>query len=917
MAFIIRDLLVNRLQNPLGHELYGIPRLSWTVEANGPAQGMRTRVQIAGDADFTMPVFDSGLQEGISGIAYTPAMERPLPRTRYFWRVQGTLANGEEAVSETAWFETAKLSEPWTAEWITPDFPEDWHPVLTREFTLPSPAVTARAYVCGLGLYEAEINGRKVGSEYLAPGLCAYDKWLPYQTYDITELLQQGGNAVSVELGNGWYKGRYGLNRRKMFQYGKEFTLIAELHITCADGTQMVISTDNSWRARRSSVLFSGIFDGEQADATLDHTYVYPVKTAAIDKALLLPRKSPATREMLSLTPVEIIRTPAGETVLDMGQNMVGFFSFFCDAPAGARIHLQFGEVLQGGNFYRDNLRTALAEFVYVSNGTPGWVRQKFTFYGFRYVKLSQWAGDVRLERFKGMVLYSDMRPTGTVETGNPLVNRLFLNTLWGQRGNYLDVPTDCPQRDERMGWTGDAQVFFGTAAFNMDVAAFFGKYLYDMRREQETLNGWVPVVIPKHDVWQVGACAWGDAATIIPWSLYVRYGDRAMLSEHYPIMKAWVDALIRHDGETGATRLWKGSFHYGDWLSLDVEDPVGYRFGGTERAFLATCYYFHSANLLVKAARVLGNEEDAERYHTIAAEIQAAFLREFVTANGRLAETTQTAYVLSLFVGILPEEIRAQAAYALRMKLKASNYHLRTGFIGTAYLCRVLSATGSNDIAYKLLLQEDFPSWLYEVNMGATTIWERWNSILPDGSISDTGMNSLNHYAYGSIVEWLYRDVCGIEPLEDAPGFARFRLAPKPDPSLGFARAVFHSPAGTIESEWAYEGDTLRYRFKVPFGATAVLALAGEAEAGLAQGEHTFTRTVPKTRFDLDTPVREILENEQAKQALTGTLPELPAMMLFDMMAGERSLNDLIAEGFLSATDPRLEELLTLWKTI
>ncbi|MFH1513081.1 MAG: alpha-L-rhamnosidase C-terminal domain-containing protein, partial [Bacillota bacterium] len=413
------------------------------------------------------------------------------------------------------------------------------------------------------------------------------------------------------------------------------------------------------------------------------------------------------------------------------------------------------------------------------------------------------------------------------------------------------------------------------------------------------------------------GACAWGDAATIIPWQLYVRYGDQTLLREHYPIMKGWVDAIRAHDEQTGATRLWKGSFHYGDWLALDVEDPVGYRFGGTERTYLATCFYYYSACLLVKAAKALNRHADAETYQALADGIQAAFLREYLTAGGRLSETTQTAYVLALFVGILPDKARAQAAYALRMKLKASDYHLRTGFIGTAYLCRVLSATGSNDIAYRLLLQEDFPSWLYEVNMGATTIWERWNSILPDGSISDTGMNSLNHYSYGSIVEWMYRDVCGIEPLEDAPGFRRFALAPKPDRSLCFARAAYHSPAGRIESEWAYRDGALHYRFLVPYGASAALTLPGEAPAELAAGEHRFTREAPKEQLDLHTPMRLILANEQAKQALADTLPELPAMMLFDMMAGERSLHDLITEGFIAQNDPRLMELLTIWKTI
>ncbi len=917
MNISIQHLLVNRLHNPLGFSLGETPRLNWIIQSSYAADTMQTRVVVATDPEFKSTVFDSGFLQDLSGISFTPALPALLPRTRYYWRVQAKAPDGATAASETAWFETAKLWEPWTAQWISPDFPQDWHPVLYTEFTADRQVQSARAYVCGLGLYEASLNGEKVGDEYLSPGLCAYDKWLPYQTYDVTGMLSQGENRLEVKLGNGWYKGRYGLKRSSQFQYGDAFALILELHVIYTDGSTATVVTDTHWNAKRGTVLASGIFDGEEADATLDDSAVYPVKSIEIDNALLKARISPPICEKLMLQPVEIIHTPAGETVLDMGQNMVGFFSFDCDAPAGTKIHLQFGEVLQGGNFYRDNLRTAKAEFVYVSDGKPGVVRQHFTFYGFRFVKLTQWTGEVKLERFKGVVLYSDMPQTGSIETGNPKVNRLFENTLWGQRGNYLDVPTDCPQRDERMGWTGDAQVFFGTAAFNMDVAAFFEKFLFDLGREQEALNGWVPVVIPKHDVHQVGACAWGDAATIIPWNLYVRYGDRTLLESHYPIMKAWVDAIHTHDEQTGATRLWKGSFHYGDWLSLDVEDPVGYRFGGTERTFLATCFYYYSTTLLIKAAKVLGKTEDAEAYQKLADAVRKAFLNEYLTESGRLAETTQTAYVLTLFIGILPEQYRAQAAYALRLKLKASNYHLRTGFIGTPYLCRVLSETGSNDIAYKLLLQEDFPSWLYEVNMGATTIWERWNSILPDGSISDTGMNSLNHYSYGSIVEWMYRDVCGIQPVEDAPGFRRFRLEPKPDRSLGLARAKYLSPAGMIESEWRYTDDTLQYRFAVPYGASAKLTLPGETPVTLNAGDHTFTRKVADTILDLHTPVSQILGNSKAYATLTEILPELPAMMLFDMMAGERSLYDLITEGFLEQQDPRLMELLEKWKTM
>ena len=904
----VGKLLTNRMQNPLGCELHDHPRLSWVIEGDGDARGLTTRVCVALDEDFLGIVYDSGELDGIDGISF-PLPLTPAPRTRYFWQVTARRGVGE-AQSPVAWFETGKLAEPWAAEWIAPGFPVGWHPVLFTSFKADRPVHSARVYACGLGLFEMKLNGVKAGDDYLSPGLCAYDKWLPYLVYDVTGAIAPGENQLEIELGNGWYKGRYGLNRREKFQYGTEFALILELMICYQDGTEARIITDGSWRARRGPVVDSGIFDGETRDDTLDLSVVYPVKSAKIDKNLLEPRRSPVVREMMTLSPVEIIHTPAGETVLDMGQNMVGFFSFYCDAPRGARVHLQFGEVLQGGNFYRDNLRTAKAEFIYVSDGTPRWVRQQFTFFGFRYVKLTEWPMPVEIENFKGMVLYSDMQPAGSITTGNPLVNRLFENTLWGQRGNYLDVPTDCPQRDERMGWTGDAQVFFGTGAFNMDVCAFFDKFLNDLMKEQSALNGWVPVVVPKHDVCQVGACAWGDAATIIPWNLYVRYGDKTLLQRHYPAMRGWVEALRAQDEKTGRTRLWRGSFHYGDWLSLDVEDPIGFRFGGTERVFLASCFYLYSTRLAAKAARVLGLEADALEYEALEGEILSAILKEYLTPGGRLAVTTQTAYTLALFMDILPEEHREKAAYALRLKLKESDYHLRTGFIGTSYLCRVLSNTGSNDIAYRLLLQQDFPSWLYEVNMGATTIWERWNSVLPDGSISDTGMNSLNHYAYGSVVEWLYRDVCGINPLEEHPGFRKFLLAPKPDRLLGSASASFDSPVGRIESEWAMEGDEIRYRFRVPLCATAVLNLPGETEAELMPGEHDFTRRVPAAALTLDTPISELLKNEAASKALTETLPELPRMMLFSMMAGERSVHDYALEGFFPPDDPRLTEL-------
>lgn len=914
----VTDLLTNRLENPLGYQLESNPRFSWIVTGDSQTGKIRTQVEVSTDEKFKDVIFDSGLCEDIDSICYPLPYEPLAPRTRYFWRVTVKAGNGESFTSNTAWFETSKLDEPWTAQWIAPDFDPSWHPVLFTSFTAEKPVQSARAYICGLGLYEFGLNGSKAGDECLSPGLCAYDKWLPYQTLDLSGSVKTGENLVEISLGNGWYKGRYGLDHKREFHYGEEFACICELVLTYGDGTQQVIATGTeSWQARRSAIMDSSIFDGETRDDTFTDTAVYKVKAAGINTALLEARRSPATKIMHRIKPIEIIKTPVGETVLDMGQNMVGWLEFTCKAPKGAEIHLQFGEVLQQGNFYRDNLRTARAEYRYISDGEEKIICQQFTYYGFRYVKLTQWNQAVNLNDFTGLVLYSDMRPAGSIVTGNPKVNKLFKNTLWGQRGNFLDVPTDCPQRDERMGWTGDAQVFFGTAAFNMDVYAFFSKYCYDLMREQQALGGAVPVVVPKHDVKQTGACAWGDAATIIPWSMYVRYGDRGFLERQYPGMKAWVDYICRHDEKTGGTRLWKGDFHYGDWLALDSEDPIGNRFGGTERTYLASCYYRYSSMLVAKAARVLGYDEEAAHYEKLSDEVRAAIQREYVTGTGRLAVTTQTAYVLALYMDIIQEEYREQTAYSLRLKLKEAGCHLRTGFIGTPYLCRVLSENGSNDIAYRLLLQEDFPSWLYEVNMGATTIWERWNSILPDGSISDTGMNSLNHYSYGSIVEWLYRNSAGLHPLEDYPGFRRFRLAPQPHELLGSLDAEYHSPAGTIKSSWKLlETGELELRFSIPFGSTAELVLPNCDNSGpveLGCGEHSFRYFPQKPMrqvFDLDTPISVIYKNPAVAEAFKKELPDMAEMMLFTMMAGERSVNDFIREGFLKPDDNRAASL-------
>lgn len=834
----ITRMKCNRITNPLGFSL-GIPKLSWVTDAPNAKKQKACQVQVATDESFNNILFDSGVSKDISSLGYALNMELK-PRTRYFWRVKVWTDSGD-VVSPVAWFETAKMNEQWKAQWITPDWEDKRvHPLLRKTFSVDADITSARVYVCGLGLYELEINGERVGDEYLTPYCNAYDKWLQYQTYDVTHLLNKGNNAIGAMLGNGWYKGRFGFGNFGEALYGDTFALLCELVVQYSDGRVETIISDESWKAAPGPVMFSDIYDGEIQDARkrvdgyskacFDDSSWSGVKTVNINSELLEARRSLPVRIMEQRKPVKVIKTPKNETVLDMGQNMVGWLQFKVNAPKGSEIFLQYGEELQDGCFYRENLRSAKAEFRYISNGETALVQPYFTFYGFRYVKIEGWPDELRPEDFTGCVVYSDMERTGTIETSNPFVNKLFQNALWSQKGNFLDVPTDCPQRDERMGWTGDAQVFSGTASFNMDVYAFFNKYLYDLSLEQKERNGRVPNVIPTFRMgkehgdprMEGGACGWGDAATIIPWCMYLFYGDEAILKQQFDSMKAWVDFI--HSQDDGS-RLWNKGLHYGDWLALDGPDPLS-PMGGTPNDFVASAFYKHSAELVAKAARVLGKEDVAAKYQQLANEVKKAIQDEFFSPRGRIAVNTQTAHVLALFMDLVPGGLRDRVADALKQKLMECNYHLKTGFLGTPYLCRVLSENGYNDLAYTLLINDDFPSWLYEVKMGATTIWERWNSLLPNGKFAELGMNSLNHYAYGSIVEWMYRNMCGINPMEEYPGFRKIRLAPKPDGRLQWAKAALDTPVGRYQSSWQISENGLTFEFNIPFNASADLVL-------------------------------------------------------------------------------------------
>ena len=915
------NLKTNHITNPVGFDL-GRPSLSFITCDTTASKQVAAQIQVALDKEFSEIVFDSGKSEEIDSLAFELPIELK-PRTRYYWKVTVWADNGEVETSDIAWFETAKIEEKWSSRWITPDLESSIHPVLVKEFNIEKSIKTiksARAYVCGVGLYEMNINGSKCGEEYLAPNFNAYDKWLQYQTYDITDRLNEGVNAIEVLLGNGMYKGRFGLSRTENL-YGDKFALLCEVVIDFEDGTSTIISSDNTWKAKKSKILSSGIYDGEVYDSTFDDQATYEVKEIDLGFDKLKARLSLPVKIKERLKVVEVIKTPAGETVLDLGQNMVGWVEFKTSVPRGSEITLQYGEILQEGNFYRDNLQSAKCEFKYIADGQEAIVRPHFTYYGFRYVKINGWQGEVKAEDFTGCVLYSDMELTGHIETSNPLVNRLFLNALWGQKGNFLDVPTDCPQRDERLGWTGDAQVFSGTASFNMDTFAFFNKYVYDIACEQEALDGKVPNIVPVADTGDGCSSGWSDVATIIPWTVYMQYGDKKILEQQFDSMKAWVDFVKKQDEASGGRRLWTTGFQLGDWLALDGENPKSFA-GGTETGFIASAYYYYSSNIVAKAAKVLGKEELFKEYDALAKEIKAAIREEYFTSTGRLALKNQTAYIVALYMDLIPEGNKDRVVADTIAKFKADKNHLKTGFIGTPYLCRALSESGCNDLAYTLLLNKDYPSWLYAVTMGATTIWERWNSVLPDGKISGTDMNSLNHYSYGSIVEWMYRYMAGINPVEDKPGFRHIKLTPMPDYRLKYAKASYNSAAGLYESEWEIsEEGNLNFKFVIPFNATATLVLPDARlenvkvngkllkETDLKASQSNETAVVELTsglyEFDYEPEAayvkyystewsyEELVKNEETKKVLVETLP----MMLPEPMiekVGDKSPREL-----------------------
>lgn len=836
----ISRLRVNHKKNPLGFNLAKI-HLSWEVKAVCGKWAVETRIIVSESSNMEKLVYDSGVQENYHENQMLVSFDLK-PRTRYYWQVEVKDDKGDCSKSNPAWFETGKLQESWTAKWIGTEENEKRMPLLYKEFELKEKPESVRWHVCGLGLYEAYVNEKKAGREFLMPGYHCYDSFLEYQTLDVTELLSQGKNKIAVLLGEGWYKGRFGFDGDYRNLYGNQKKCIGELHIRYANGQEECIVTDSSWKAEESSICENGIYDGEHIDETLEHKML---SVEEIEETRpLVERFNPRIHKVEEFQPVSVKQEDEA-LLLDFGETVTGWVEITGAFETGQKVMMQYGEVLQKGRFYRDNLRTAKAEFTYVSKGKGETIRPHFTYYGFRYVKIKG-LNPEKEYKFIAYRIMSDIERTGWVATDHDKVNHLLENTLRSQKCNFLDIPTDCPQRDERMGWTGDAGIFASTACFHMDSGSFFHHYMKNMQAEQEKCNGAIPFFVPRPKVKKEehtnpfyldsGAAVWGDAATLIPWRLYQFYGDKAMLEEQYPVMKAWVDYEYERTKENEIPYLWQNDRQLGDWLALDngnINNPIG----KTDSGFIASVYHYWSTKTVKEAAESLGLEE-SKVYAEREKEIRNAILNYYFPDKKFCLEYTQTACALLLYLKLYPEGEREVITAKLAELLKKNNGHLNTGFVGTPILCMALSENGQNQLAYDLLLNEDYPGWLHEVNLGATTVWERWNSLEEDGSISGTGMNSLNHYAYGSIAEWIYRYMCGLNPsIGEA---VKMTIYPMPDQRLKKAEGSWRSVFGKYVCAWNWKSEQeVVCNIEVPFNANARFILPDGTEEILDCGKY------------------------------------------------------------------------------
>jgi alpha-L-rhamnosidase len=830
--------------NPLGVAADRI-WLSWRLSGDG-----RDRRQTAYQVRVR-DTWDSGRVESVvcTGIGYTGA---PLtPGGRYEWQVRVWDEGGAVSEwSEPAWFEVELDPAHWQASWIglgairenflppAGDGPSDGvanalrpAPYLRHAFVLDEPVAWARLYVTALGLYEARLNGQRAGDYVLAPGWTDYARRIPYQTYDVGGLLHEGENVFGAIVADGWYCGFIGFDaKRAGAQYGDAPELLAQLVIGLAGGGRRVILTGDQWRARFAAIRHADLLMGERHDLTLEPSgwdlpgYAdddwQPVRARGLDGRPLVADPGPPIRVIEDVVPRSIATDDDGRHIVDFGQNLTGWLRL--RASADAHIRIRHGEMLTAdGDLYTENLRTARQTDEFVTGG--GVLEPRFTLHGFRYAEISGYPGDIGQADIVARVVHSDIERAGSFECSLPWLNQLARNIDWGQRGNFISVPTDCPQRDERLGWLGDAQIFARTACYNRDVAAFFGKWLDDVADAQQE-SGAYSDIAPRLNIGWSGAPAWGDAGVIVPWTLWQMYGDTAILDRHFGAMTAWMDFLER--GNPGYLRTRELGNSYNDWLApgTDLTPPE----------LLATAYWAHDAALMVEIAEVLGRPDDAAGYRALRAKIRAAFAEAFVYGDGRMLSGTQTSYVLGLHMDLVEGSLRDAAARHLVAAIEAASWHLTTGFAGVGYILPVLCSTGHADVAFRLLTQESAPSWRYMVDNGATTIWERWDGWTAERGFQSAWMNSFNHYSLGSVGEWLYRFVLGIDQQPGTAGFGRLLIRPQAGGGLDWARGAYRSVQGPVSTSWERSSGQFALRVSLPPNVTASVRVPSGAPSAV-----------------------------------------------------------------------------------
>lgn len=840
------------------------PAFSWRIESKEQDVLQEAYRITVSELATEKVIWDSGVITGDDNFYHVLEEGELQSQTEYQADVK-VWDNKGNSSEETLCFETTLFPENgFCGKWITyPGEEMDACPVFIKRMSTEKKIKKARVYASACGIYKIQINGKRVGEDFLTPGWTEYGKQIQYQTYDVKEMLKEE-NVIEMTVAKGWYSGVYSFFCTPHF-YGNKSAAFMELHIWYEDGSKSIIATDESWSYTTGEIRYAEIYHGQVIDYSYEREEEKNVLVLDKETAVLTPQKNFPVRIMEQKSPIARIVTPKGEQVLDFGQNMAGIIKARLKLNKGQKVTIRHGETLdENGNFYTTNLRHAKATDTLIGNGEEQVYIPEFTYHGFRYICI-EGLEEIHEEDFTACVLYSEMEELCEFTCSSPLLNQLYKNIKWGQKGNFVDIPTDCPQRDERLGWTGDAGVFSKTACINMDTALFFKKWLKDLEIGQGE-SGSVPAVVPNLLGDSGAGCAvWGDCVTLIPWNMYQIYGDSRILQEQYPSMKAWVEFLRKKSDRD----LILSGFQYGDWLALDKEECLEGNFGGTNEALIASIFYGVSTKIVADSAEVIGKQKEAQEYRELFDRIKKAINHEFMSPMGRIVSDTQTAYVLMLWFDMVEVQYEERMKELFIQNLNKHRNKLSTGFAGTPFLCYALHKIGRTDLAGNMLLTEEYPGWLYAVKKGATTVWERWDSVKPDGHMEDNGMNSLNHYAYGSIGSWMVEILGGITPA--APGYKKVCIEPHPIRGITSVRVEQKTPYGLVISDWKWDDYHMSVSVEIPANVTAKVILPGteEKEIELGSGnyhyEYETKLNLKEEKYHIDMKIVELLDDANA----------------------------------------------------